>query len=60
MNRNNVKIRLKMFEAGMKQWHVARLLGMSESTFSRKLRDELPEEEQDRIIALIEKQEETD
>jgi len=60
MNRNNAKIRLKMFEAGVKQWQLARLIGMSESNLSRKLRDELPEEEQDRIIALIEKQEETD
>lgn len=44
-----------MFEAGMKQWEVARLLGLGESALSRKLRDELPEEEQDRIVALIEK-----
>ena len=38
----------------MKQWELARLLGMSESVLSRKLREELPEDEQDRIIALIE------
>lgn len=52
---NNAKVRIKMFEAGMKQWEVARLLGLGESALSRKLRDELPEEEQDRIVALIEK-----
>ena len=51
---NNVKVRIKMIETGMKQWEVARLLGMSESVLSRRLRDELPEDEQDRIIALIE------
>ena len=51
---NNAKIRIKMIETGMKQWEVARLLGMSESVLSRRLRDELPEDEQDRIVALIE------
>lgn len=51
---NNAKIRIKMLETGMKQWEVARLLGMSESVLSRRLRDELPEDEQDRIVALIE------
>lgn len=51
---NNTKIRIKMLETGMKQWEVARLLGMSESVLSRRLRDELPEDEQDRIVALIE------
>ena len=51
---NNTKIRIKMIETGMKQWEVARLLGMSESVLSRRLRDELPEDEQDRIVALIE------
>lgn len=51
---NNTKIRIKMLETGMKQWEVARLLGMSEPVLSRRLRDELPEDEQDRIVALIE------
>lgn len=52
---NNAKIRIKMIESGMKQWELARLLDMSESVLSRKLRDELPKEEQDRICKLIEK-----
>lgn len=43
-----------MLQSGMKQWEVARLLGVSESVLSRKLRDELPEEEQNRIISVIE------
>lgn len=51
---NNVKVRIKMIESGLKQWEVARLLEMSESVLSRRLRDELPEEEQDKICELIE------
>lgn len=50
----NQRIKIKMLEHNMKQWELARLLGVSESVLSRKLRDELPEEEQDRIIDLIE------
>ena len=51
----NTKVRIKMIESGIKQWELARLLDISESALSRKLRDELPEEEQDRICNLIEK-----
>ena len=56
----NMKIRLKLMERGLTQYDLSRFLGISETTLYRRLRDELPEEEQDRIIALIEKQEETD
>lgn len=51
---NNSKVRIKMLESGVKQWEVASMLGISESVLSRKLRDELSEEEQDRIVSLIE------
>ena len=51
---NNTKVRIKMIEAGLKQWQLAQILGIDESVLSRKLRYELPEEEQDRIVALIE------
>lgn len=50
----NQKVRLKMLEAGLKQWEVARLLGVGESVLSRRLRDELPEEDQEQICKLIE------
>ena len=53
--KNNIKIRLKIFETGVKQWEVARLMGVSESKLSRMLRDELPEDEQNRIIDIIER-----
>lgn len=52
---NNTKVRIKMIESGIKQWELARLLDISESALSRKLREDLPEEEQDRICDLIEK-----
>ena len=50
----NKLVKFALLEAGMKQWELAELLGMSESALSRRLRDELPEEEQKRIIAIIE------
>ena len=51
---NNTRIRIKMAERGLKQWELARLMKISEPALSRKLRDELEPEEQDRIINLIE------
>lgn len=53
MAKTNKRIRIAMAESGIKQWELARLLGMSESVLSRRLRDELPEDEQDRIVELI-------
>lgn len=53
----NINIRIKLVEAGMKQWELARLLGISESQLSRKLRTELTQEEQERILEIIEKEE---
>lgn len=50
---NNSIIRRALFDAGMKQWQLAELMGITEFTLSRKLRHELPEEEQTRIVNLI-------
>jgi len=50
---NNIKIRLAMVEYGVKQWQVAQLMGIHEVSLSRKMRNELPEEEQNRIVELI-------
>ncbi len=49
----NAKIKIAMTEVGLHQWEVARLLGIHEGSLSRRLRDELPAEEQDRIVELI-------
>ena len=50
---NNVKIRMKLASNMLKYWQLARIMGISEMTLTRKLRDELPEPEQDRICQLI-------
>lgn len=51
----NMKIRKALMDAGMKNYQLAELMGISEFTLSRRLRNELPEAEQERIIALIQK-----
>lgn len=47
-------------KAGMPIWKMAELAGVSETTMYRKMRHEMPEEEQGRIIALIEEAEASD
>ena len=51
----NRDIRIEIAVAGLKQWQVAKALGVAEATFSRKLREELPEEEKAKIVAVINK-----
>ncbi len=49
----NKDIRNLLKKTGMAQWELAELLNMAESTLCVKLRRELPEEEQQKIIAVI-------
>lgn len=49
----NEAIRRAARENGVKLWRIAERVGMLDSNFSRKLRRELPEEEQSRIIEII-------
>lgn len=49
----NERIRQELKSIGMKQWQLADLMGISEQTICRKFRKELPQAEQERIIALI-------
>lgn len=51
---NNKEIRNSAGGYGLKLWQVAEAIGMNESAFSRKLRHELPPQERDKIIAIIE------
>ena len=51
----NVDIRNAAGSHGLKLWQIADALGMSDSVFSRKLRKELPQEEKEKILAVIEK-----
>ena len=52
--KSNKKIRMKLAEHEMTQYDLSKLLGVSEMTVYRRLRDELPAKEQNRICKLIE------
>ena len=52
---NNKDIRNAAGGYGIRLWQVAEALGMNESAFSRKLRKELPQEEKEKILIVIEK-----
>lgn len=49
----NMKIREKARNSGVRLRQIADALGMQESLFSKKLRKELPEDEQERILNII-------
>ena len=51
---NNKIVRLAMLEHNVPQWKLAKMLGVSENTVWRRLREELPEEEQTRLVKIIE------
>ena len=49
----NLDIRHKAKCSGVKLWEIAEGIGITDSNFSRKLRRELPKEERERILRLI-------
>lgn len=49
----NKAIRLAMFNAELKQYQLAELLGCSEAWVSILLRSELPKSDQQRIVEII-------
>lgn len=49
----NLKIKMAMTEADLRQWELARLMGIHEGTLCRMLREELPGAEQEQIVELI-------
>lgn len=49
----NNAIRSAAKAAGVLHWEIAEKLGMQDSAFSRKLRRELPAEEQEKILEVI-------
>ena len=53
MRNNNLIIRFALMEADMKYYELDKILGISEPTRCRMLRQELPKEEQNRIANLI-------
>lgn len=49
----NQDIRREVSESGLKLWQIAEELGITDATFSRKLRKELPAETKTRIRDII-------
>lgn len=49
----NMEIREKARIRGVRLWQIADALGMQESQFSKKLRKELAEDEQSKILDII-------
>lgn len=52
--KKNIKIREALKKYNMRQWELAQLLDMGETTLARTLRAELPEDVQKKVIELIE------
>lgn len=50
----NQEIREKAKENGVFLWQIAEVYGVNDSNFSRKLRKELPKEEKEKIMGIIE------
>lgn len=50
---NNLELRTKARKNGVRLWEIADRLGISEPTITRKLRRELPTNEKQRILAII-------
>ena len=51
----NERIRQAAARNGVRLWQIAEELGMNDGNFSRKLRRELSEDEQNNILAIIER-----
>lgn len=51
----NTDIKVAARNTGVKLWRVAETLGISDSSLSRKLRHELPDEEKEKILDIIER-----
>lgn len=49
----NVEIKRRAKEKGVKLWQLAERLGITDSTFSRRLRREFSEEEYTQVCTLI-------
>lgn len=49
----NVILRERARERGVKMWELAEGLGITDSTLSRKLRRELPEQEQKQLLQMV-------
>lgn len=52
---NNKVIREHAAQKGVRLWQIATRLGINDGNFSRKLRQELPQEEKEKILAIIDR-----
>ena len=52
---NNKMIREALTRHNLRQWELADIMNINEFSLSRKMRKELPDEEQRQIVSLIEK-----
>lgn len=52
--KTNMRIRCALKNNGLKQWELAEMLDISEGALCRKLRRELPEDEQEHFVSAIE------
>lgn len=50
---NNMDIRTAIMQKGLKNYQVAMLMGVSETTFSKWLRNELPAEKKKEVLEAI-------
>lgn len=51
----NIDVRRVAAGSGVRLWQVADALGIADAQLSRKLRKELPDEEKQKIFAIIKK-----
>ena len=51
----NKEIREAAKKAGVHLWQVAEACGINDGNFSRKLRQELPQEEKEKILEIIDR-----
>lgn len=49
----NLDIRAEAVSHGVRLWRVAEELGIADASLSRKLRKELPQDEKEKILAII-------
>lgn len=49
----NSDVRCEILASGLKLWQIAEALGITDATFSRKLRKELPDETKTQIREII-------
>lgn len=50
---NNAEIRIEAMKKGVKQWQIAKALGISETYFCKIMRKELSQDKKDEIIQII-------